>query len=389
MSVVAPEGFAVASGHLGIKPLGQPDCAIVTCTTDTLASAAAVFTTNRAAAAPVTVSKAHLDATGGRARAVVVTSGNANAATGRGGLAGAEALCGAVAQACASAPSEVLIAQTGLIGVPFDFAALSPAVAALCATAGATSAHAAHAAHAILTTDSVPKTYTGAYGGFRVGAMAKGAAMLAPNLATMLAVLTTDAACEPGLLSELLRDAVAPTFNRVHVDGATSTNDTVCVLASGLAGPVTPELLGGALGDACASLARQMVDDAEGATRTATVTVRGAASDHQAHAAARAVAGSLLVKCSLNGADPYWGRVVAELGAAGVDFDLHLVGIRYGGVAVCLGGEGVAHDDAAVATHLAGRHVELDCDLGLGHGRASVLCCDLGPGYLDENRTTS
>ncbi|HEV3212663.1 MAG TPA: bifunctional glutamate N-acetyltransferase/amino-acid acetyltransferase ArgJ [Acidimicrobiales bacterium] len=389
MSVVAVDGFAAAGGHVGIKGAGQPDCAVVACTTPAPASAAAVFTTNLAAAAPVTVARAHLAATGGRARAVLVTSGNANAATGAGGVAGAEALCAAVGAACASSPTEVLLAQTGLIGVPFDFAGVAPAVAALCATAGTTDAHGAAAARAILTTDAVPKTHLGVHEGFRVGAMAKGAAMLAPNLATMLAVLTTDAACGPGLLGELLRDAVAPTFNRVHVDGSTSTNDTVCLLASGLAGPVVPERLGEALTEACASLARQMVDDAEGATRTATVTVSGATSDHQAHIAARAVAGSLLVKCSLHGADPYWGRVVAELGAAGVDFALDRVTVRYGNTVVCSGGEPAPHDAAAVAAHLARRQVELDCDLGLGGGRASVLCCDLGPGYLDENRSTS
>ena len=389
MSVVSPEGFAAAGGHVGIKAGSQPDCAIVACTTDAPAAAAAVFTTNLAAAAPVCVSRAHLAATGGRARAVVVTSGNANAATGRSGAAGAAALCDAVASACSVAPDEVLVAQTGLIGVPFDFAGLAPAVRSLCAGVGSTDAHGDAAARAILTTDSGPKTYAGAYGGFRVGAMAKGAAMLAPNLATMLAVLTTDAECAPGLLSMLLRDAVATTFNRIDVDGATSTNDTVVVLASGLAGPASPELLGLALTEACASLARQMVEDAEGATRTAAVSVQGAANDHQAHTAARAVASSLLVKCSLNGADPYWGRVVAELGASGVAFDLEKVSVRYGGIAVCVGGEGVGHDAAAVAAHLAGRHVELTCDLGVGPGQGSVLCCDLGPGYLDENRTTS
>jgi glutamate N-acetyltransferase / amino-acid N-acetyltransferase len=389
VSVVAPQGFAAAGGHVGIKPAGRPDCAIVTCTADHPASAAAVFTSNLAAAAPVRVSRDHLAASRGLARAIVITSGNANAATGRGGLAGAEALCDAVADACATTRREVLVAQTGLIGVPFDFAALSPAVASLCRAATSAEPDGVAASEAILTTDTVAKTFIGTYDGFRVGAMGKGAAMLAPNLATMLAVLTTDAACEPGLLAELLTDAVRPTFNRVHVDGSTSTNDTVAILASGLAGPVEPEQLGEALDEACASLARQMVDDAEGATRSATVTVRGAASDHQAHAAARAVAGSLLVKCSLNGADPYWGRVVAELGAAGVAFELDRVAVRYGGIAVCVAGEGVAHDAAGVAAHLSGRNVELVCELGLGEGQGSVLFCDLGHGYVDENRTSS
>ena len=389
MSVVGPEGFVAAGGHVGIKPDGVADCAVVACTTAAPASAAAVFTTNLAAAAPVVVSRVHLAETAGHARAIVVTSGNANAATGVRGREGAEALCAAVGAAFGCDADGVLVAQTGLIGVPFDFTTVAPAVGALCAAAGATPAHGAAAATAMLTTDTVEKTFGASFGAFRVGAMAKGAAMLAPNLATMLAVLTTDAACEPGLLAELLRDAVRPTFNRVHVDGATSTNDTVAVLASGVAGSVSPERLGRALAEACASLARQMVDDAEGATRTAIVSVRGARSDHQAHLAARAVAGSLLVKCSLNGADPYWGRVVAELGAAGVAFELERVAVRYGGIAVCVDGEAVGHDAAAVAAHLGGRHVELSCDLGLGTGEGAVLCCDLGPGYLDENRTTS
>jgi len=389
VSVVVPRGFAAAGGHVGIKAHGVPDCAIVACTTPAPASAAAVFTSSLAAAAPVELSRAHLCATGGRARSIIITSGNANAVTGERGRSGAAALCDRVAGALGSARDEVLLAQTGLIGVPFDFDAVGGEVEALCSQIGSTEAHGAQASRAILTTDSVAKTFECERDGVRLGAMAKGAAMLAPNLATMLAVLTTDAACEPGLLCELLRDAVTPTFNRVHVDGATSTNDTVAVLASGLAGPVPPERLGEMLTEACASLARQMVDDAEGATRTATVSVRGARNDHEAAVAARAVAGSLLVKCSLNGADPYWGRVVAELGTAGVGFALDRVAVRYGGIAVCVGGEPAPHDAAAVAAHLGGRHVELTCDLGLGSGEAAILCCDLGPGYLQENRTTS
>jgi glutamate N-acetyltransferase/amino-acid N-acetyltransferase len=389
VSVVAPRGFAAAGGHVGIKPAGLADCAVVTCTTPQPAAAAAVFTTSRAAAAPVVVSRAHLAATGGRARAVVLTSGNANAATGLAGRRGAEALCAAAAGACDAAPDEVLVAQTGLIGIPFDFATVAPEVAALCRRAGRGTADGAAAAVGILTTDSRPKTYVGRVAQAAVGGMAKGAGMLAPNLATMLAVVTTDAACEPGLLADLLHDAVTPTFNRVHVDGSTSTNDTVVALASGVAGAVDPDALGAALEDACASLAAQLVADAEGATRTATVTVRGAKSDHEAHVAARAVAGSLLVKCSLNGADPYWGRVVAELGTAGVTFDLDAVAVRYGGVTVCEGGVGIPHDARTVADHLRGPHVDLDCDLGVGHGRAAVLCCDLSAAYVAENRSTS
>ncbi len=389
MSVVFPRGFVAAGGHVGIKPAGRPDCAVVASATGAAVPVAGVFTTNLAAAAPVQVSRAHLGATGGAARAVVLTSGNANAATGASGRAGALALCDAVAAGLGASASEVLVAQTGLIGIPFDFASCASGVRALASGAGATPADGAAAADAILTTDTVRKVVELERDGFRVGAMAKGAAMLAPNLATMLAVLTTDAACDPSTLGHLLRSAVEPSFNRLHVDGATSTNDTVLALASGVAGPVPADVLGEALATACASLARAMADDAEGATRTATVTVRGARTEAEAHAAARAVGGSLLVKCSLNGADAYWGRVVSELGSAGVGFELDTVAVAYGGTTVCAGGVGVPHDTAAVAAHLGGRHVELECDLGLGTGRAAVLCCDLGPGYLDENRTTS
>lgn len=389
MSVVAPRGFVAAGGHVGVKAPDMRDCAVVACTLDEPASAAGVFTTNLAAAAPVVTSRSHLASSGGKARGVVITSGNANAATGAAGLQGARGLCETVASSLGATLDQVLIAQTGLIGIPYDFARCTPSLRELCGRLGASREHGAEAAEAILTTDTRPKTFEGEFEGFTVGAMAKGAAMLAPNLATMLAVLTTDAECDPATLSTLLTEAVAPTFNRVHVDGATSTNDTVVVLASGAAGEVEPGRLGAALTQACASLARQMMDDAEGATKTAIVTVRGAASDHEAHVGARAVAGSLLVKCSLNGADPYWGRIISELGAAGITFDLDRVSIRYGGEAVCVGGVGVTHDDRAVAAHLAGRHVAIDCDLGLGSGLGSMLCCDLGPGYLDENRTTS
>jgi glutamate N-acetyltransferase/amino-acid N-acetyltransferase len=389
MSITAPLGFAAGGGHVGIKPGELPDCAVVVATTAAPACAAGVFTRNLAAAAPVLASRAHLAASGGAARAIVLTSGNANAATGRQGLERAEGLCAVVARAVGAPVEEVLIAQTGLIGIPFAFEACADAVTGVCGSADASREGGKAAATAILTTDTVRKEFCGTFEGFTVGAMAKGAAMLAPNMATMLAVLTTDAACDPVTLGALLREAVIPTFNRIHVDGAMSTNDTVFALSSGLAGPVPPEVIGSALEGACASLARQMVDDAEGATRTAQVTVVGAASDGEAHAGARKVAGSLLVKCSLNGADPYWGRIVSELGTAGIAFDIDSVSVRYGETTVCAGGVGTAHDEAAVAAHLAGRHVEITCDLGLGAGVASILCCDLGHGYIDENRGTS
>jgi glutamate N-acetyltransferase/amino-acid N-acetyltransferase len=235
----------------------------------------------------------------------------------------------------------------------------------------------------------VPKTALVKGAGFTVGAMAKGAAMLAPNMATMLALCTTDADVEPDVLRTALRAAVDVSFNAMTVDGCTSTNDTVLVLASGRAATPSLESLTAALGEACISLSEQMVDDAEGATKVAHICVAGAESDGAAHVAARKVADSMLVQCSLNGEDPYWGRVVSELGSAGVAFDIDKVSVAYGGVVVCAGGVGVTHDAGAVQAHMAGRHVEIQCDLGLGRGTAAVLGTDLGYGYIDENRTTS
>ncbi len=390
MSVTAAPGFVAAGGAIGIKPGGAPDVAVVATADGRPVPAAGVFTANLAAAAPVQVSREHLERTGRRASAVVLTSGNANAATGQPGAAAARQLCAAVAGVVGSAPEEVLVCQTGLIGVPFP-AHVVPGVAAVVASrTGGVDAGAA-AARAIMTTDTVPKEAVarpdGA--GCTVGGMAKGAAMLAPDMATMLAVLTTDALVEPDALQRVLAGAVARTFNVLTVDGCTSTNDTVLLLAGGSAGPVETAALAGAVEEVCASLARQMADDAEGATKTARIAVHGAASEVEAHRAARKVAESLLVKTSLNGEDPYWGRVVSELGSAGVRFTLGRTTVRYGGIAVCAGGVAVPHDAPAVAAHMSGRYVEIDCELGIGDGRAAVLTTDLGYGYIDENRTTS
>jgi glutamate N-acetyltransferase/amino-acid N-acetyltransferase len=179
------------------------------------------------------------------------------------------------------------------------------------------------------------------------------------------------------------------TFNRLLTDGARSTNDTVICLASGEAGPCDLDALEAALAEACGALATMMAEDAEGATKVIHLVVEGAVSDAAAHAAARNVADSLLVKCSFNGEDPYWGRVVSELATAGTPFDLDRCSVAYGGVTVCAAGVAVPHDAAAVAAHLAERHVTLTCDLGLGTGSATMLTVDLGHGYIDENRTTS
>jgi glutamate N-acetyltransferase/amino-acid N-acetyltransferase len=266
---------------------------------------------------------------------------------------------------------------------------VAPRIESIVAARASAAEAAAAAARAIMTTDTVPKEVVVRGQGFAVGGMAKGAAMLAPNMATMLAVCTTDAAVDASALHTALGEAVAASFNTISVDGCTSTNDTVLVLASGRGASPSAGALTAALTEACTSLAEQMVADAEGGTKVAHISVRGAESHEAAHRAARKVAESMLVQCSFFGADPYWGRIVSELGSAGTTFDIDRVSVAYGGVVVCAGGVAVAHDEAAVAAHMAGRHIHVDCDLGLGQGAAVVLGTDLSYGYIDENRTTS
>ena len=389
MSVTAPKGFVAVGGSAGIKANDAPDVAVIATADGRAVPCAGVFTSNLAAAAPVQVSRTHLTASKSTAAGVVLTSGNANAATGAPGRDAAERVCAAVAGGIGATSEQILVCQTGLIGIPFPIDTVEPRLAAIVRARAEGADAGAAAARAIMTTDTVPKEVVVAGPGFTVGGMAKGAAMLAPNMATMLAVCTTDAAVEAPTLQKALHEAVAVSFNSITVDGCTSTNDTVLVLASGLGEAPALDALTAALTEACTSLAEQMVADAEGATKVAHVTVRGAESDQAAHTAARKVADSMLVQCSLFGCDPYWGRVVSELGSAGTPFDIDRVTVAYGGTEVCAAGMAVPHDEAAVAAHMAGRHVHIDCDLGLGRGQAVVLGTDLGYGYIDENRTTS
>ena len=389
MSVLAPGGFVAAGVHCGIKEGPGLDLALVATDDGAPVPAAAVFTTNRARAAPVQVSMDHLRASGARAAAVVLNSGNANAATGEEGREVARRTCRAVAEGLGCRTVEVLVCSTGLIGIPLPAAALEQGTPEVVAALSSSADAGADAADAIRTTDTVRKEVVVAADGFTVGGMAKGAAMLSPAMATMLAVLTTDAAVESEELALLMPGAVADSFNALSVDGCTSTNDTVIVLAGGRAGPVPGEELGHALRQACADLALQMAADAEGATKLVRVSVQGARTDEEARRAARRVAESQLVKCSLYGADPYWGRVVSELGSAGCDFDLERVSVAYGGVTVCRQGVAADHDRAAVAAHLEGRQVELSADLALGMGSATIFTTDLTHAYIDENMRTS
>jgi glutamate N-acetyltransferase/amino-acid N-acetyltransferase len=387
MGITAPGGFVAGGVHCGIKTGGIPDLALVATADGQPVPAAAVFTANLATAAPVQVTRRHLEMSSGRAAAVVLNSGNANAATGKPGREDAERMCALVADGLGCDVHEVLVCSTGLIGIALPMPVIEAGIPNLVAARSATGG--ADAAEAIRTTDTVRKEVSVQGDGFTVAGMAKGAAMLAPNMATMLAVLTTDAAADAQALQRALTDAVADSFNALSVDGCTSTNDTVIVLASGHSGAVHPAALSHALAEACTSLATQMAEDAEGATKVARVRVTGAASAEEAKAAARKVAESQLVKCSLFGADPYWGRIVSELGTAGVAFDPDRVQVAYGGVVVCDKGVAVAHDTDAVRAHLQGRHLELSADLGLGNGEGTILTNDLTPAYIDENMRTS
>ncbi|HEY1634530.1 MAG TPA: bifunctional glutamate N-acetyltransferase/amino-acid acetyltransferase ArgJ [Acidimicrobiales bacterium] len=389
MSVTAPDGFVAGGTACGIKASGALDLALVATSDGRAVPAAGVFTVNLAPAAPVLVSRAHLAASGGRAAGVVINAGNANAATGVVGRANAERTATLVASALGTAPEHVLVCSTGIIGVPLPMERLDAALPSLATGLTTDEVGATAAATAIMTTDTSVKQTRVEGNGFLVGGMGKGAAMLAPDMATMLAVLTTDVLVDPDVLAPMLREAVARSFNAVSIDGCTSTNDAVLVLASGSAGPVDDAAVSEALHEACADLASQMVADAEGATRVVQIAVSGAADDADARRAARRVADSALVKCSMYGGDPYWGRVVSELGSAGVSFDPERVSISYGGETTCRKGVAAAHDEAAVRSHLAGRHVELHADLGLGSGAAVILTADLGPGYIDENMRTS
>jgi glutamate N-acetyltransferase/amino-acid N-acetyltransferase len=296
-------------------------------------------------------------------------------------------MCALVAAELGVDRHHVLVCSTGLIGIPMPMEVISPAIPGL--VAARTADGGAAAATAIMTTDTHAKQVVVQGDGFTVGGMAKGAAMLSPKMATMLAVLTTDAEATPEQLKAALTHGVADSFNALDVDGCTSTNDTVLLLASGLAGEVDATALTRAVMAACADLAAQMAGDAEGATKVVRFTVVGAHSDDEAATGARFVSRSQLVKCSWYGNDPYWGRIASDLGSCGIAFDQALVSIRYGGIEVCRGGVEIDHDRGAVAAHMAGRHLEVAADLGLGAGRGTILTNDLTHAYIDENMGTS
>jgi glutamate N-acetyltransferase / amino-acid N-acetyltransferase len=396
VSVTAARGFEAGGIACGIKSSGAPDLALVATTNRQPVPAAAVFTTNRVRAAPVQISREHLG--DGRAAAVVLNSGNANAATGEKGRIDARRMCELTAASLGCAPTDVLVCSTGLIGVPLPMEPIEAGIPKLGETLGP---RGDLAAEAILTTDTRAKEFAdvlelGDGKVAHVGGMAKGAAMLSPAMATMLAVITTDLAIASDVLRSMLVDAVEESFHRLSIDGCTSTNDTVIALASGEAGnePISEGMAAHsqaarAFRRCCNGLTAEMAFDAEGMTKVVDVIVKGAKARTEADVAARAVANSQLVQCSLNGGDPYWGRVLSELGASGAWFDPEKVEIAYGDVVVCRDGIAADHDANALAGVVSLGHIVITCDLHEGNGEAAITTTDLSHAYIDENRRTS
>jgi glutamate N-acetyltransferase / amino-acid N-acetyltransferase len=382
MSVTAPLGFRAAGVVAGLKESGERDVAVVINDGPSRA-AAAVFTSNRVQAAPVKWTRQVVS--GGRVRAVVLNSGGANACTGPLGFQDTHATAEQVAAAIGDSPGEVAVCSTGLIGERLPMGKLLPAVDA--AVAEADRGGGVHAADAIRTTDTVVKIAFRRVDGYTIGGMAKGAAMLAPGLATMLCVLTTDADVPPEQLDSALRSATAVTFDRLDTDGCMSTNDTVLLLASGAAG-VKPDHkdFTRALTEVCADLARQLQLDAEGASKMITIEVVGAASEADAVTVGRSVARNNLLKCAIAGEDPNWGRVLSAIGTTDAVFDPDRLNVAMNGVWVCRGG---AAGDERSKVDLRGRDVTITVDLSAGPNAAVILTTDLTEAYVHENSAYS
>ena len=387
--VTTPQGFRAAGVSAGIKSRGLDLALLVS---DPPATAAAVFTVNRAQAAPVLVSREHLQRSGGTARAIVVNSGCANACTGDEGVQVARDMASETARLVGCPIEQVLVASTGVIGVALPIARVMTGLPIAFAALGTDQGP--MAARAIMTTDPFPKEAAahvtiGARAVAGIGGMAKGSGMIEPMMATMLGFVTTDASVPQPLLDRALREAVNDTFNAITVDGDCSTNDCVMLLANGQSGTVVDETLYGefvgGLRAVCLELALGIVRGGEGATKLVTVTVTGAASKADARRAAKAIANSLLVKTAIHGGDPNWGRLIAVAGRAGVEFELGRAAVSIGSTVLFKNGR--PHDECAAqaAAYMKGKDIAVGVNLGAGSASSTVWTCDLSAEYIRIN----
>ena len=386
MSVTAAEGFVASGCHAGIKRR-KFDMALLATEDRQPVPCAAVFTQNKFAAPPVELDRKLLAANGGRAAAVLINSGNANAGTGKPGYRDAQMMGVAAGDALGIDASQVLVCSTGIIGTALPMDVILPATPKLAKKLSEDGGD--DAARGILTTDHTPKQVVIKGSTFTLGGMAKGCGMIAPNMATMLAFLTTDADVPREVMQKALKAASDATFNTLNVDGATSTNDTAMLFASGKRGKASDDEFINAVLAACEDLTMQMARDAEGMTRIARLTVTGASNDNEARIAAKNIVENNLVNCSWYGGDPYWGRLMAAAGSAGVDMDVDKSRVAYGGITVAKGGAGIEHDGVALARHMMGDEVDIEVHLGAGKAQARMIGIDLGPGYIKENSKTS
>jgi glutamate N-acetyltransferase/amino-acid N-acetyltransferase len=397
--LIIPSGFRFGAIRAGVKASGRPDFSLIVA--DTPASAAAAFTANRVTAAPLIVDKLHLSATGSKVRVVAINAGNANCAAGQAGLAAAHATCAAAARIFACKPEEVFPSSTGIIGVPLPAHKLIGVMPTLAASLGKESDHFLEVAQAILTTDTVEKTEfarievagpDGVAQEIRIAALGKGSGMIHPQLvphATMLVYIMTDAAIEPAILDSYLRPAIEVSFNRISVDGDTSTNDTVLLLASGASGaPIGPgnAAFATALTQVCTSMARQVVADGEGLTHVVELHIDGAANDADALRIAKAIAHSPLVKTAWAGCDPNWGRLVAAIGYSGAQIDPDRIDIWFGEHPICRdGGRAAEFDEAVAHAYISQTEFAISIQLHQGQGSCVFWTTDLTHEYIHIN----
>lgn len=393
-----PRGFRFAAGKAGIKASGRTDLALIVA--DAPASAAAAFTSNRVIAAPLIVDKEHLSATGGRVRVVAINAGNANCAAGEAGLKAARATCEAAAKTFGCPAEEVFPSSTGVIGVPLPAEKIAAVLPDLAASLGNDASHFHDAARAILTTDTVEKNAAASFevagsevrGGVRIAAFGKGSGMIHPQLvphATMLVYVLTDAAIDPADLNAYLQPAVEVSFNRISVDGDTSTNDTVLLLASGASGVrigANDPAFASALTQVCTSLARQVVADGEGLSHIVELRIEGAASDADALRVAKAIAHSPLVKTAWAGCDPNWGRLAAAIGYSGAAIDPNRFDIDFGDLPICRnGGRAADYDENAAHDYISQREFSISIRLNQGKGSCIFWTTDLTHEYIHIN----